>query len=133
MRRMKGVNLSNELHLLMDSICGVHSLTRRWIDSFGMDAEIPQQVSSLLVVLIERIRLMDRVTRGTVDPHLVWSPENDADSCPGDRKEEDLVLVAWSERRLARHHRAEWKRARGRLRWKKAPKTVPTEEKESTT
>ncbi len=133
MRRKKGVSLSNELHVLMDSIRGVRSLTKQWIDSFGMDADIPQQVSSLLVVLIERIRLMDRVTRGTVDPHLLWSPENDADSCPGDSNEEDVVLVAWSERKLARHHRAEWKRARGRLRWKKARTTVSTEEKEPTT
>ncbi len=122
----KTVSLSNELHVIMDSIRGVRSLTKQWIDSFGMDADIPQQVSALLVVLMDRIRLVDRAVRGTVDPHLVWSPENDAHDIPGDPNEEDVVLVAWSERRLARHHRAEWKRAKGRLRWKKTPAKEPT-------
>jgi hypothetical protein len=118
--RRKSVSLSNELHLMKDSIRGVRSLTKQWIDSFGMDADIPHQVSALLVVLIERIRLVDRVVRGTVDPHLVWSPETDADDCPGDPNEEDVVLSAWSERRLARHHRSEWRRLKTRLASKKS-------------
>ena len=129
----KSVSLSNELHVIMDSIRGVRSLTKQWIDSFGMDADIPQQVSALLVVLMDRLRLVDRAVRGTVDPHLVWSPENDAHDIPGDPKEEDVVLVAWSERKLARHHRAEWKRAKGRLRlrWKKTPAKEPTKTESS--
>ena len=44
----KTISLSNELHVIMDSIRGVRSLTKQWIDSFGMDADIPQQVSALL-------------------------------------------------------------------------------------
>jgi hypothetical protein len=118
----KTVSLSNELHLVMDSIRGVRSLTRQWIDSFGMDQEVPEQISSLLVILIERLRLMDCVVRGTVDPHLAWSPQNDGKMCPGDPNEEDVVLRTWSERRLARHHRAEWRRLNRRLGMIKAEK-----------
>ena len=116
----KSVSLSNELHLLMDSLRGVRSLTKQWTDSFGMDADIPHHVSALLVILIERIRLMDRVIRGTVDPHLAWNSENDGSLSPGDPNEEDVLLIAWSERQLARHHRAELKRLTARLRPKKS-------------
>jgi hypothetical protein len=123
----KSVSLSNELHILMDSLRGVHSLTRQWIDSFGDDPLVPDQISAFLTVLIERIRLMDRVVRGTVDPHVVWSPENDAEDCPGDPAEEDIILTAWSERKLARHHRAAWRRAKGRLRVTKAEQSESEE------
>ena len=125
MQTRKRVSLSNELHLLMDGIQGVHSLTRQWINSFGHDPLVPDQISALLTVLIERIRLMDRVIRGTVDPHLIWSRGNDAEDCPGDPNEQDFILTAWSERKLARHHRAAWRRAKGRLR------VIKTDEKES--
>jgi hypothetical protein len=115
MGRKRNVSLSNELHVIMDSIRGVHSLTRQWIESFGHDPLLPNQVAALLSVLIERFRLVDRVVRGTVDPHLIWSLENDADLCPGDPSEEDVVLTAWSERKLARHHRTQWRRVKARL------------------
>jgi hypothetical protein len=121
----KRVSLSNEMHLLMDSIGGIHSLTRQWIDSFGHDHRVPDQISALLTVLIERLRLMDRVIRGTLDPHLVWSPGNDTKECPGDPNEEDVLLTAWSERKLARHHRAAWRRAKGRLRLVKTKTAIP--------
>lgn len=128
MARTKTVSLSSELHLMMESIRGVHSLTRRWIESFGMDVGVPDQIAALLVVLIERLRLMDRAIRGTIDPHLVWSPENDADLIPGDPNENDQVLSAWTDRQLARHHRAEWKRAKGRLCWKKRSRSNAADE-----
>ena len=115
----------------MDSIRGVRSLTKQWIDSFGMDQDVPHQVSALLVLLIERIRLVDRVVRGT-DPRLAWSPQNDGELTPGDPSEEDVVLSAWSERRLARHHRKEWKRLKGRLVSKK-PSAKETKATEGTT
>ncbi len=129
MPKRKRVSLSSELHLTMDAISGVRSLTKQWIDSFGMDTRLPDQIRALLAVVTERIRLLDRVVRGTVDPHLVWCDENDG-KYAGDPKEDDQVFVAWGERRLARHHRAEWHRARRRLALKKsAPK--PSKSKES--
>jgi hypothetical protein len=62
--------LSNELQVLMDGVRGVHALTRWFIDSYGMKTELPEIISALLVVLVERLRLVARVVRGTVDPRL---------------------------------------------------------------
>jgi hypothetical protein len=120
MAQPKRVSLSNELHVLMDSLRGVHSLTRQWIDSFGNEPQLPDQVYAVLTLLIERIRLLDRVVRGTIDPHLVWSPQNDVDPIPGDPKEEDMILSAWSVRKQARHHRKAWRTLKRRLRIIKA-------------
>lgn len=111
----KRISFSNELHVLMDSIGGLHSLTRQWIDSFGQEPHIPDQVYALLTLLLDRLRLLDRAVRGTVDPHLVWSRQNDADLIPGDRREEDTILTAWSNQRLARHHRRELRTVKRRL------------------
>lgn len=115
MSARKSVSLSNELHVLMDSMGGLHSLTRQWIDSFGQEAHIPDQIYALLTLLMDRLRLLDRAVRGTVDPHLAWSKQNDADLIPGDPREEDVILTCWSNRRLLRHHRAELRSARQRI------------------
>ena len=111
------ISLSSELQLLLEGVRGVYLLNRRFIESFGMETELPESVSALLAILIERLRLVDRVVRGTVDPHVAWCTENDA-ARHGEPNEKDLVLPEWSERRLARHHRAAWKRARLRLKSK---------------
>jgi hypothetical protein len=109
------LSLSNELHLAMGAIRGVHRLTRYWIENYGMDdPDLPEGVASMLALVIERLRLLDRVARGTLDPRLAWCPENDAEIAPGDPSEEDVRLEAWSDGKLPRHHRAEWKRARTR-------------------
>ncbi|MGH7270417.1 MAG: hypothetical protein ACREJ3_08295 [Polyangiaceae bacterium] len=90
-----------------------------------MDEAIPHQVSALLVVLSERVRFIDRVVRGTIDPRLAWCPQNDAAAVYVE--DEDVNLVAWSERKLARHHRAQWKRLKARL----AKKSVARDSKAS--
>lgn len=110
----KRVSLSNELHLVIDSIGGIRALTRQWIDSFGGEPHVPDQIHAVLTVVIDRLRLLDRAVRGTIDPFLVWSSENDVESIPGDPSEEDVVLTAWSERKLLRHHR---KAMRAAKRW----------------
>jgi hypothetical protein len=113
--RRKTISLSNELQLLLDATQGVRSLVQRWIDSFGMEAQIPEQISALLVLLAERLRLLDRATRGSVDPRLVWSPQNDQKLVPGDRAEASVTLTAWSDQQLARYHRKQWQRIRRRV------------------
>jgi len=122
--RRKTVSLSSEVQLVIEATRGVHALTRRFIESYGMETELPESIAALLVVLIERLRLVDKVIRGTVDPHLAWCVENDAARF-GDPKEKDLVLTEWSERRMARHHRAEWKRAKARLASEKPSSSKP--------
>jgi hypothetical protein len=118
----RAVSLSNEVQLVMDAVRGVHALTRKFIDSYGMETELPETISALLVVLVERLRLADRVLRGSEDPHLLWCPENDASTA---REGDDHVLPAWSDKRLARHHRTELKRAKVRLH-ETQPKAKPT-------
>lgn len=106
----RAISLSNELHLLMDSIHGVRSLTKQWIDSFGLDHDLPRSIFSLLVVLTERLRLVDRAVQGYVDPRLAWCPQNDAISA-----ERDILLRSWSDKVLAEHHENERQRAVSRL------------------
>lgn len=102
----------------MDATRGVHAITRKFIESYGMEKELPETISALLVLLIERLRLVDRVVRGDVDPRLLWCSENDAASRYIEAQ--DTQLSAWSDKKLARHHRAELKRAKTRLREKVA-------------
>lgn len=122
MVRRKRVSLSNELHVVIDSLGGLRSLTRQWIDAFGTEPHLPDQVLALLSVVIERLRLLDRAVRGTIDPRLVWSQENDVDLIPGDPQEEDVVLASWSDRRLLRHHRKATRALKRRLRLTKGPR-----------
>lgn len=120
----KTVGLSNELHLMMSAVHGVHRLTRHWIENYGMDLDdVPDAIAALLVMLIERLRLLDRVARGTIDPRLAWCAENDAERSPGDPSEDDLRLAAWSDSKLLHHHRGEVKRAKRRLRAAKERRT----------
>jgi hypothetical protein len=124
----KVVSVSNELRLIMDAIDGVHHLTRQWIESRGVGTnDVPDTISALLVLLVERLRFLDRVARGVVDPRLAWCLENDTEHAPGDPSEDDLRLTAWSDAKLARHHRAEWKRAKRRLRSRKGGTKTPAE------
>lgn len=111
----RAVSLSHELHLLFKALQGARALVEQWIasppdGSLGA-GELPPAVSTILVLLTERLRLLDRVARGTIDPRLLLCPENEALG-RSEREEEDVTLPVWSERQLARHHRAEWKRAK---------------------
>ena len=126
--KRKRISLSNELTVIMDATRGIHGLTRRWIEAYGMlDAEAPDAISALLVVVVERVRLLDRVVRGTVDPWLLVCRENQA-LPPQDGDEDDVVLPAWSDAELARHHRAGWKMARARLKRRRRRRREPHEE-----
>ena len=116
----KTVSVSNELTIVMDAVRGVRLLTKAWIDSYGLDLDIPHTISALLVLLHERLRLFDRVVQGQLDPRLAWCPQNDAGSTFIDG--EDQHLAAWSERRLASHHEVEWKRTTRRLAMEKPRK-----------
>jgi hypothetical protein len=112
----KTLSLSNELHLIIDAMGGVQRQVRHVIDDYAADdPDALAGIDAMLVVLRERLRLLDRAVRGTLDPRLVWSPENDATHAPGDPEEDDVRLEVWSDRKLARHHRAERKRAKLRL------------------
>ena len=62
----------------------------------GMETKLLENVSALLAILIERLRLVDRVVRGAVDPHLAWCIESDAVRL-GKPELKNILLPEWSE------------------------------------
>ena len=118
----KAVSLSSELHVLASAIEGV----RRRAEHLGIDAGAEegrdlQAIASQLTTLRDRLVLLDRVVRGTVDPRLLWCNENDAlpPLDDGIQDDEDVVFKVWSDRTEARRYKRLWKMARGRLRQRK--------------
>jgi hypothetical protein len=109
----RAVSLSNEVQLVVDAIRGVHALTQKFIEPYGTEKELPETISALLVIVVERLRLLDRVVRGDVDPLLLWCSENEAAMA---REGNDHVLPVWSSKELAHHHWTGLKRAKIRLR-----------------
>jgi hypothetical protein len=108
------VSVSGELHVLMKAVAGIRALAARSIDSPDDSETLALSISSLLVLVEERLRLVDRATRDAIDPSLAWCQVNAAIPTT----EGDLVLVGWSEKKQASRARREWKHARrrGRLR-----------------
>lgn len=129
----KRISLSDELTLLFEGVQGARGLVEKVTHNQCSDdresAETAHAVVALLVLLTERLRLLDRVVRGTVDAAVLSCPQNEANP-PTDevrKGEEDVVLRAWNAKRLLRHHRTEWKRARRRLRREKERPSQETE------
>ena len=103
-----------------------------------------------LLLLRDRLRQVERVVMGIENPSVLLCRANEADPCeegpgvlrawsgeevverrladlsPGDPNENDVRLEAWSDVKLARHHRVEWKRARTRARTRRRTKEQPT-------
>lgn len=125
----KRVSLSDELTTLFEGVRGARGLVEKIRQNQCSDdrehAETANAVVAFLVLLTERLRLLDRVVRGTVDGAVLSCPQNEAITREGSEVregEEDIILRAWSEKRLLRHHRAEWKRAKRRLAREKVEK-----------
>ena len=110
------VSLSHELHLLLGGIDGSRILAKRVpeasFENPKEQRELAGAVVSMLVVLAERLRLLDRVARDIVDPGLLLCPQNEA--LPPDTDERGIVLPCWSDKKLARKHRKAWKSAQRR-------------------
>lgn len=88
------VSLSNDLHLAMVAIGGAQRLARHILEGYADDPEGVVAIDAMLVIVRERLRLLDRAVRGTVDPRLAWCAENDAKLTPGDPTEDDVRLEA---------------------------------------
>ena len=92
--KRKRVSLSSEIHYLRLAIQGLRVLALRLIDA-PEDAEasrIATSLASLTMLVVERVRLVERAVRGTIDPRLVWNRENDAALT-----DVQIVLDAWGE------------------------------------
>lgn len=124
----KHVSLSGELTILFEGVRGARALVEKITQNQCSDdkesAETANAVAALLVLLTERLRCLDRVVRGTLDAAVLVCPQNEALVPNGEVREgeEDVVLRAWSEKRVLRHHRTEWKRAKRRLTQKNTAK-----------
>jgi len=118
----RSVSLSDELWVLFQGVQGARALVEKITQNQHSDereeAETAHAVVAILGMITERLRLLDRIVRGTVDAAVVLCRQNEAvpseDAEPHDG-EEDVVLPVWSKKRLLRHHKAEWRRAKRRL------------------
>jgi hypothetical protein len=121
MSERKAVSLSGELHLLLKAVDGIRELADSLSMSSFEDGAVALSIASGLSLVKERLRLLDRAVRGTVDPWLLWCEENDAvpPLDEGADDVEDVVLRSRSEKRTVRRLRKDLKRAKRRLRREK--------------
>lgn len=112
-RGKRRVSLSSELHLVSRAIDGMRLLTEKWRDAHFNEEELPRLAHALhgtLVLVRERLAVVDCAVRDTLDPRYVFCDENESfESSPGD--DGDVVLRAWSVRKAARKLREEADRA----------------------
>jgi hypothetical protein len=107
------VSLSSELHLVARAIDGTRVLTEKWRDGHFNAEELPRLAHALhatLVLVRERLTLLDCAVRDTLDPRHLFHPENQAfDEQPGD--DGDVVLRSWSAKKAAAKLKQEAERA----------------------
>jgi hypothetical protein len=120
---VRKISVSNELHVLLQAIDGIRALAERGAEgdvdneSSG-DRAIARAAAALLVLVRERLRLLDRVVRDVVDPALLWCADNQALPAPEPLTDDDhdVALKTWSDKKTARRLRRGWKAAKKRLR-----------------
>lgn len=116
MGKQKAVSLSNELHIVIGALDGVRAVADYCVHDPLGDRPPTTTISASIVVLMERLRLLDRVVRDAIDPRALWCEENDAiplSDMPGER---DVVFKVWSDRKCARRYRRDARAARRRQR-----------------
>lgn len=115
--KRKGVSLSSELHLVSRTIDGMRILSQRWKELHFTDDELPRLAHALhatLVLVRERLVLLDCAVRDSLDPRYLFHPENEAfDEQPGD--DGDVVLKSWSAKKTAEKLRKDADQAEHRL------------------
>lgn len=113
MRGKREISMSNELHLVARAIDGTRILTEKWKDGHFIESELPRLAQALhasLVLVRERLALVDCAIRDTLDPRYIFHPENEAfEAQPGD--EGDVVLRSWSAKKAAAKLKQEAERA----------------------
>lgn len=111
------ISLSLEVNLIARSIDAMRILTEKWKDLHFTEEELPRLAHAMhatLVLVRERLVLLDRGIRDTLDPRHLSCPENEAiEAQPGD--DGDVVLRAWSAKKEAEKLRKDADRAAHRL------------------
>lgn len=117
MRRRKNVSLSLELHLVSRALDGMRLMTEKWKELHFTEEELPRLAHAMhatLVIVRERMMLLDRGVRDTLDPRHLFCNENEAfEAQPGD--DADVVLRAWSTKKTAKRLREDADEAERRL------------------
>lgn len=111
------VSLSSELHLVSRALDGMRLLTQQWKELHFTEDDLPRLAHALhatLVLVRERLVILDCAVRDTLDPRYLFHPENQAfDEQPGD--DGDVVLRSWSAKEEADKLRREADRAAHRV------------------
>ncbi len=116
-RGTRKVSLSSELHLIARALDGVGLLSQHWKELHFVDDELPRVAQALhatIVIVRERLPLLDHVVRDTLDPLLLLADENRADEQLY-ADDNDVLLPAWSAKKTAERLRREVERAEHRL------------------
>lgn len=117
MKFRKAVSVSEELYLAIRMLDGVRELAERLGESAFAVGPTPLAIASMVVLLRERLRMLDRAVRSTVDPLLLWCRENDAtEPVDPDAESGDVLLRSWSDKKTIKRLRKELKAAKRRLR-----------------
>lgn len=116
--KKKAVSISSELHLLQRALDAVGLLLQQWAEvRFEQDEVrcVAPAAHATVVLVRERVRLLDRVVRDAVDPRLILVSENrGAEPLPGD--DGDISLAAWSVEKTGMKAQEEADRSARRLR-----------------
>jgi len=110
------LSLSDELWMLFKSLDGARMLAEEATESADV-GDVAHTLVAVLGVVTERLRLLDRVVRGTVDPRVLLCSQNQRESPEANADDEnaDIFLPTWSDEELLRHHRAAVRRAKRRI------------------
>ncbi|MBX3214342.1 MAG: hypothetical protein KF850_20070 [Labilithrix sp.] len=114
----KAVSLSDELYHLIRTIDAVRQLSERLGEASFEEGALLLSIASTLLVVKERMKLLDRAVRGSVDPFILWCAENDGtEPLEGDKDEGggDVLLWSWSDGATVRRLRKQLKSAKRRL------------------
>lgn len=108
-RGTRKISLSSELHLVARALDGMRILTEKWRDAHFNREELPRLAHALhgtLVLVRERLALLDCAVRDTLDPRYLFCEENRSfKATEGD--DADVVLRSWSAKKTAAKLRRE--------------------------
>lgn len=113
------VSLSSELHLVTRAIDGTRLMTEKWKEHHFIEEELPRlavAMHAMLVLVRERLVLLDRCVRDSLDPRHLTCPENEAlEDEDGDGDDGDVLLRPWSPKQEATKLRRAADRAERRV------------------